>query len=69
METLKRLLTLAGIICMSFLAFSGATTLVRAFPNPYYVDGGLIFWGSLKLLGAFILYWVWLRDYPWYFHD
>ena len=54
---------------MWFLAFSGATTLVRAFPNPYYVDGGLIFWGTLKLLGAFILYWVWFRDYPWYFHD
>jgi hypothetical protein len=50
------------------LAVSGAAELGRGFPNPYYVVGGFVFRGALKLLGAFILiiiYWVWFWDeYP-----
>jgi hypothetical protein len=49
MDTFKSFLTLAGIVCMWFLAFSGATTLVRAFPNPYYVDRGCTHTGSVKV--------------------
>ena len=56
--------TLIKILAAGFLAFSGCLNLVAAFPNPYYVDGGLIFWGVLKLLGAFIIYWAWLRYLP-----
>ena len=61
MEGLKLLLK---ILAAGFLAFSGALNLVAAFPNPYFVDGGLIFWGVLKLLAAFIIYWAWLRHLP-----
>ena len=68
METPKKLLVLTCIGGIGVLAVSGAANLGRGFPNPYYVDGGQIFWGVLKLLGAcilIILYRVWFwDDYP-----
>jgi hypothetical protein len=70
METLKKLLVLTCVMGIGVLSLSGVADLGRGFPNPYYVDGGLIFRGALKLLGAFILilvYWVWFwDDYPWF---
>jgi hypothetical protein len=61
---MKPVSTLIKILAAGFLAFSGALNLVAGFPNPYYVDGGLIFWGVLKLLAAFVIYRVWLRHLP-----
>jgi hypothetical protein len=55
METLKMLLVLTCIIGIGVLSLSGVADLGRGFPNPYYVDGRLIFWGALKLLRAFVL--------------
>jgi hypothetical protein len=61
---MEALTTILKILAAQLLAFSGALNLVAAFPNPYYVDGVLIFWGVLKLLAAFIIYWAWLRHLP-----
>jgi hypothetical protein len=70
MEALKKFLVLTCVGGIGVLAITDAADLGRGFPDPYYVDGGLIYWGALKLLGAFILiilYWVWFwDDYPLY---
>jgi hypothetical protein len=52
------------ISAVGVLAVSGAANRVAGFPNPYYIDGGFIYWDVLKLLGAFIHYGAWLWHLP-----
>ena len=56
------------VFTIGLLAVWGAGDLVAGFPNPYYVDGGFIFWCVLKLLGAFILYRAWRASF-WHLID